>query len=144
MKFVIVYSSRWGNGKKCVDCVDAALKSRGHEVQVLNAPESNPAQIPPADMYIFSGATEAFGIARAIKDYLIAMPELEGKRYALINTHGMKKPRALPKMEKILTKKKKMVKVSEIHFQVGEDANLGNALPAGYEAQLVQWVAGFG
>jgi len=143
MKVVIVYSSRYGNGKKCVDCVDGALKARGHEVQVLNAPQSSPAQIPPADMYVFSGAAEAFGLAKGIKDYMNNMPELQGKKYALINTHGMSKPRGLPKMEKILSGKKKMVKVSEIHFQVGKEANTGNGLPAGYEAQLVQWVAGF-
>lgn len=142
MKFVIVYSSRYGNGKKCVDCVDGALKAKGHEVQVLNAPQSNPAQIPPADMYIFSGAAEAFGLAKGIKDYLKNMPELEGKKYALINTHGMKSPRALPKMENILSKKK-MVNVAQIHFQVGKDANTGNGLPAGFDGQLVQWVAGF-
>ena len=140
MKFVIVYSSRYGNGKKCVDCVDTALKAKGHEVQVLNAPQSNPAQIPPADMYIFSGAAEAFGLAKGIKDYLNDMPELEGKKYALINTHGMSKPRGLPRMEKILSKKKKMVKVSEIHFQVGEGSQQGNGLPQDYQVQLTGWV----
>ena len=144
MKFVIVYSSRYGNGKKCVDCVDAALKAKGHEVQILIAPSSNPAQIPPADMYIFSGAAEAFRLAKGIRNYLKDMPELEGRKYALMNTHGMKKPRALPKMEKILSGKKKMVKVGEIHFQVGEGAQQGNGLPEGYQARLVHWVDGFG
>lgn len=144
MKVVIAYSSRYGNGKKCVDCVDAALKAKGHEVQVLNAPESDPAQIPPADIYVFSGAAEAFGLAKGIRNYIENIPVLEGRKYALINTHGMKKPRALPKMEKILSGKKKMVKVSEIHFQVGKGAEQGNALPEGYQAQLAQWVNGFG
>jgi len=141
MKVVIVYSSRYGNGKKCVDCVDGALKAKGHDVLVLNAPQSDPAHIPPADMYIFSGAAEAFGLAKGIKDYMKNIPEMNGKRYALINTHGMKKPRALPKMEKILSKKG-MVKASEIHFQVGKNAETGNGLPAGFDAQLIQWVAG--
>lgn len=143
MKVVIVYSSRYGNNRKCVDCVDGALKTKGHDVQVLNAPQSNPAQIPPADIYVFSGATEAFGLAKGIHDYIENIPELEGRKYALINTHGMKKPRGLPKMEKILSGKKKMVKVGEIHFQVGEGSQQGNGLPAGYEAQLAGWVNGF-
>ncbi|UCE73068.1 MAG: hypothetical protein JSV56_08485, partial [Methanomassiliicoccales archaeon] len=80
MKYVIVYSSRYGNGKKCVDCVDEELRTKGHEVQVINAPEANPAQIPPADIYIFSGATEAFGIAAGIKSYLKKMSPMEGKK----------------------------------------------------------------
>jgi flavorubredoxin len=144
MKIVMVYSSRYGNGKKCVDCVNAQLKAKGHEVQILNAPESNPAQIPPADMYIFSGAAEAFSIAKGLKNYLVSMPVLEGRKYALINTHGMKKPRALPKMEKILSGKKKMIKVGEIDFRVGDGAQQGNGLPEGYQAQLASLVDRFG
>ena len=139
MKVVIVYSSRYGNGKKCVDCVDARLRSKGHSVQVLNAPESDPAQIPPADLYIFSGATEAFGLAKPIKQYLSGLPELSGRRYALINTHAMKKARGLPKMEKILSGKR-MVKAGEIDFQVGDGTDKGNGLPSGFETQLAGWV----
>jgi menaquinone-dependent protoporphyrinogen IX oxidase len=140
MKVVIVYSSRFGNGKKCVDCVDAALKAKGHDVSVLNAPSSDPAQIPLADMYIISGATEAFRIARGIRVYLKGLPVMECKKYALINTHAAKNPWALPKMTKILSKKKKMVKVSEIDFRVGEGSQQGNGLPQDYQVQLTGWV----
>jgi flavodoxin len=142
MKVVIVYSSRYGNGKKCVDFVYARLKTKGHDVQILNAPKSDPAQIPLADLYVFSGATEAFGIAKDLQKYLVDMPVLEGKKYALINTHGMKKARALPKMEKILSGKKEMVKIGQTDFLVGKDANTGNGLPQGYQTQLAQWVDG--
>lgn len=140
MKVVIVYSSRYGNGKKCVDCVGARMRERGHDVQVVSAPASDPAQIPSADMYIFSGATEAFGIAWGLKRYLKAMPVLEGRRYALINTHALKKPRALPKMEKILSGKKKMVKLGEIDFMVGEGTDRGLGLPQDYQERLALWV----
>ena len=143
MKVVIAYSSRYGNGKRCVDCVEARLRAKGHSVQVLNAPESDPAQIPPADLYVFSGATEAFGLAKGIKEYLVGLPELSGRKYALINTHGMKKPRGLPRMEKILSGKK-MVKAGEIDFQVGEGSQQGNGLPSGYEARLAEWADRFG
>jgi hypothetical protein len=37
-----------------------------------------------------------------------------------------------------------MVKVGEIHFQVGKGAEQGNALPEGYQDQLAQWVNTFG
>jgi flavodoxin len=143
MKVVIAYSSRYGNGKKCVDCVEARLKAKGHSVQVLNAPASDPAQIPPADLYVFSAAAEAFGLAKPMKQYLAGLPELAGRKYALINTHGMKKPRGLPGMEKILSGKK-MVKAGEIDFQVGEGSQQGNGLPAGYEARLAAWADGLG
>ncbi len=143
MKVVIAYSSRYGNGKKCVDCVEARFRAKGHDVSVLKATESDPAQIPPADLYVFSGAAEAFGLAKEIKQYLTGLPELAGRRYALINTHGMKKARGLPKMEKILSMKK-MVKAGEIDFQVGDGTDQGNGLPAGYEARLAEWADRFG
>ena len=141
MKFVIVYSSRYGNGKKCVDAVDTELKTKGHEVQIINAQESNPAQIPKADMYIFSGATEAFRIAVGIRKYLKKMPQMEGKKYALISTHAMDKAIALNKMDKLLSKKKKMEKVSTIDFKVNNKAaQQSNGLPEGYEENLCEWV----
>ncbi|MBM4250047.1 MAG: hypothetical protein FJ149_11620 [Euryarchaeota archaeon] len=139
MKVVIVYSSRYGNGKKCVDVVEARFKAKGHSVEVLAAGQADPAQIPPADLYIFSGATEAFGLAKPIKQYLSGLPELSGRRYALINTHGMKKARGLPRMEKILSGKR-MVKAAEIDFQVGDGTDKGNGLPSGFEARLSGWV----
>ncbi|UCG69621.1 MAG: hypothetical protein JSV09_00935 [Thermoplasmata archaeon] len=142
MKFVIVYSSRFGNGKKCVDFVDEALRTKGHEVQVINAPKADPSQLPPADMYIFSGASEAFNIAKGIRKYLKKLPPMEGKKYALISTHGMKRAIALKKMEKLLSKKKKMVKVSSIDFRIGEGSFEGNGLPEGYEDSLREWVEG--
>jgi flavodoxin len=143
MKVVLAYSSRYGNGKKCVDCVEARLKAKGHSVQVLVAGQSDPAQIPPADLYVFSGATEAFGLAKGIKQYLAGLPELPGRKYALINTHAMKKARGLPRMEKILAGKG-MVKAGEIDFQVGDGADRGCGLPAGYEVRLSGWADGLG
>lgn len=140
MKIAIIYSSRYGNGKKCVDFVDERLRDKGHEVQVINAPKGDPLQIPPADLYIFSGATEAFSIAKGIKKYLKKMPTMEGKKYALISTHAMDKAIALNKMEKLLTNKKKMTMVTSIDFQVKEGSQQGNGLPEGYKESLQKWV----
>jgi flavodoxin len=140
MKIAIIYSSRYGNGKKCVDFVDEKLRIKGHEVQVINAPDSNPTQIPPADLYIFSGATEAFSIARGIRGYLKKMPKMEGKKYAIMSTHAMDRAIALKKMEKLLSKKKKMSKVSTIDFKVTNKAQEGNGLPEGYQDDLQNWV----
>ena len=118
MKIAIIYSSRFGNGKKCVDFVDEQLRTKGHEVQVINAQNADPSQILPVDLYIFSGATEAFSIARGIKKYLKKMPSMDGKKYALISTHAMKRAIALKKMEKLLTKKKKMNKVAKMSIEI--------------------------
>lgn len=143
MRVVIVYFSRYGNGKKCVDCVEAEMRKKGHEVEVLAANVSDPAKVPQADLYIFSAAAEQFGLNNEMKAYIRGMPELAGRKYALINTHGLKKPRGLPRMTKFCTEKK-MVKLAEIDFQIGKDGKAGNGLPADYQARLTQWVAGLG
>jgi len=144
MKYVIVYSSRYGNGKKCVDFVNEKLRAKGHDVQVINAPEADPANLPPADMYIFSGATEAFNIAAGIRKYLKKLPVMEGQKYALISTHAMDRAIALNKMEKLLSNKKKMKKVSTIDFRIGDGSSEGNGLPDGYEEKLTKWVGEIG
>jgi len=140
MKFIIVYSSRFGNGKKCVDVVEKQLKTKGHSVQVLKAHEADPGKIPPADIYIFSAASEKFSLASAMKKYLKKVPEMSGQKYALISTHGMKRTIGLNKMEKMLTKNKNMSIISKIDFRVQGDVNNGNGLPHGYEGKLKTWV----
>jgi hypothetical protein len=63
------------------------------------------------------------------------LKNLDGKKYGIINTYGMKKDR-LDKMEKLLSKKK-MVKVAGAGFFVeGDGVQTGNGLTAGWEAKL--------
>ncbi|UCH88457.1 MAG: flavodoxin family protein [Thermoplasmata archaeon] len=140
MKCAIIYSSRYGNGKKCVDVVNEQLKKKGHQVQVINAQEADPKKIPEADLYIFSGASEAFGIAAGIKGYLKNLPSMEGKKFALMSTHRMKKAIALNKMDKLLTSKKKMAKVAAIDFRVEGEVEQGKGLPSDYKNSLREWV----
>ena len=46
----------------------------------------------------------------------------------------------LQKMEKLLSKKN-MVKIAEVDFQVGKEANTGNGLMDGWETKLDDFVA---
>jgi menaquinone-dependent protoporphyrinogen IX oxidase len=140
MKFVIVYSSRYGNGKKCVDVVEQQLKTKGHGIQVTNAKDAKPEALPPADMYIFSAASEKFSLQTWMKKYIKNLPEMQGQKYALMSTHGMDRTIGLNKMEKILTVKKKMSLVSKIDFKVEGDVNEGKGLPEGYEGKLKEWI----
>jgi menaquinone-dependent protoporphyrinogen IX oxidase len=142
MKFVIVYSSRYGNGKKCVNVVEKQLRTKGHEVEIINAKEASPDNLPPADMYIFSGASEAFNLNLSMKGYLKKLPKMEGQKFCLISTHRMDRAIGLNKMDKLLSKKKKMEKVSTIDFKVEGEVEKGDGLPQGYEGQLKEWVNG--
>jgi flavodoxin len=134
MKYAILYFSRYGNGKKIVDHLSNILKKDGADTQVLTINEANPTAMPKADMYIFSAPAEAFSLQRDMKTFMKNLSGLDGKKYGIINTHGMKKSR-LSVMEKLLSKQK-MVKTAEVDFQVSKDAQSGNGLPNGWETKV--------
>ena len=133
MKYVIVYWSRYGNGKKIVDYLSEKLKKAG-DTQILKTDEADPTAMPDADLYIFSAPTEAFNIQKNMRTFMRGLEGMEEKKYGIINTHGMKTSK-LQKMEKILTQKK-MIKVADVDFQIGKDANTGNGLMDGWETKL--------
>lgn len=134
MKYVIVYWSRYGNGKKLVDRLAQKLKGKKAEIQLLKTDEADPTNMPEANVYIFSAPSEAFNVQKNMRTFMKNLEGMEEKEYGIINTHGMNR-NWLPKMEKLLSKKK-MVKVAEADFQVGKEANTGNALIDGWEAKL--------
>jgi flavodoxin len=134
MQTVIVYWSRYGNGKKIVEHLDKTLKSKGVQSTLFRTDETDPATIPQADVYVFSAPAEALNIPKDMRAFMKHLQGTSGKPYGVINTHAMKKDR-LYKMEKIL-KKKAMVKRAGLEFTVGEDVQSGLGLPQGWEATV--------
>ncbi|MCK4717144.1 MAG: flavodoxin family protein, partial [Thermoplasmata archaeon] len=126
MKYVIVYWSRYGNNKKIVEQLAERLGSKG-EVQVLKTDEVDPTAMPEADIYVFSAAAEIFSVQVDMKKLMKTLEGMNGKKYGMINTHQMKKKNQLGKMEKLLSKKK-MVKVAEVEFRMGEKCEEGDGL----------------
>jgi flavodoxin len=135
MKYVIVYRSRYGNGKKIVEYLAKKLKEKKEEIQIFTTDKADPTSIPPADLYIFSAPTEAFNIQRNMRKFLKKLKGLEGKKYGIINTHSMKNKNWLHKMEKILLKKR-MVKVAAVDFQVGDGFRTGDGLLDGWTLKV--------
>jgi flavodoxin len=139
LRYVIVYWSRYGNGKKVVENLASTLKKRGADTKVYQPSELDPAKMPEADIYVFSAAVEAFNIQKNMRTFMKNLESMENRKYGIINTHAMKKNR-LYKMEKLLSKKS-MVKVAELDFQIGEGSQSGNGLPAGWEAKVKQFAS---
>ena len=134
MKCVIVYWSRYGNGKKVADALAAKLRERGGEVQLFKTDEIDPAALPEADRYIFSAPTEAFNIQKNMRRFIKKLEGMDEKKYGIINTHGMNR-NWLHKMEKLLSKKS-MVKIAEVDFQVGDGSQTGDGLMEGWDTKL--------
>jgi flavodoxin len=134
MKSVIVYWSRYGNGKKVVECLAKRLQEQEEGVQIFKTDEVDPAALPEADRYIFSAPTEAFNIQKNMRKFMKRLEGMEGKKYGIINTHSMDR-NWLNKMEKLLSKKN-MVKIAEVDFQVGDGSQTGDGLMEGWEAKI--------
>jgi flavodoxin len=135
MKCVIVYWSRYGNGKKLVTYLTETFKKKGAETQLFTTNEADPANMPDADVYIFSAAAEMMNLQKNMRKFIKKLKGMEGKKYGIINTYGTDKDR-LDKMEKILSKKK-MEKVAGLGVHVeGTEIQTGNGLPTGWETKL--------
>ena len=135
MKYVIVYWSRFGNGKKLVDYLVQTLNEKKGAPQLFKTDEADPAAMPEADVYVFSAPTEVMNIQKNMRKFMRKLKVMDGKKYGIINTYGMKKNR-LDKMEKLLSKKK-MVKVAGAEFHVeGDGVQTGNGLMKGWEEKL--------
>ena len=93
--------------------------------------------MPRADLYVFSAPAEALNLAQTMRAFMKQMTGMEGRKYGIINTHGMNKNR-LAKMEKLLSKKD-MVKVAELDFKMGTDVQTGNGLPEGWQARVEEF-----
>jgi len=120
MNYVIVYWSRYGHNRRLADRLADRLRERGGEVQVFKTDEVDAAALPDADVYVFSGPTEAFRVQRDMRGFMKKLGGMDGKKYGIINTHGMKR-NWLPSMEKILSKRKNMEQVAAADFRVGKD-----------------------
>ena len=134
MKYNIIYWSRFGNGKKIVDYLEKKLKDKKAEVEVLKTTNTDPTSLPKADVYVFSAPAEAFNLQRNMRSFMKNLKDMDGKKYGIINTHGMDRNR-LGKMEKLLNKKN-MEKLASVDFKVGKEANTGNGLLDGWEAKI--------
>ena len=132
MKYVIIYWSRFGNNRKIVEHLAKALMPKG-EVQTIVAAGS--VKLPQADVYVFSAAAERFSIQEDMKKLMFGLHGMEGKKYALINTHALGFKNWLGRMEKLLSKSS-MAKIATIDFRVGQGTKEGNGLPEGWEKRL--------
>jgi flavodoxin len=134
MKVAIIYFSRFGNGKKCMEELKGMLETKGCVVDMSSVTDMESNELPEADIYVFSTPTEAFRIAAPMKDFLRKLNAPKGARYALFDTHVLAKPRATPRMEKLLNRKG-MTQVAKADTQMGGTGQYVH-LQEGYEKEL--------
>lgn len=135
MKYVMVYWSRFGHNKQIVEYVDEKLTDSGHDVNVFKTDDADSMDLPDADVYVFSAAAEAFRVQKNMRVFMKKIDGLDGKKFAIINTHAMKKKNWLKGMDRILSKKG-LVKIAEVDFRIGDGQNKGEGLGDGWQQKL--------
>jgi menaquinone-dependent protoporphyrinogen IX oxidase len=135
MDYVMIYWSRYGHNKKIVEYLKEQLGNKGHSAKVFKTDETDASSIPEADVYVFSAAAEAFRLQKHMRKFLKDFNGIDGKNYAIINTHAMKRKNWLKSMDKPLSKKN-MQKLAEIDFQIGEGQQTGEGLSEDWQGKL--------
>jgi flavodoxin len=138
MKSVIVYWSRFGNGKKIVNYISKKFDEKKVENKIFKTDEVDPSNLPQADLYIFSTPNEAFNIQKNMRKFIKNLEGMDEKKYGIINTHGMKR-NLLHKMERLLSKKN-MKMIAGVDFQIGEGSQTGNGLRDGWESKVDEFI----
>lgn len=132
---MLYYWSRFGHNKKIVEYLGTKLKDNSKDIEILNVEEAEPTKVPNADFYVFSAPAEAFNVQRNMRKFMKKLRSMDGKKYAIINTHGMNR-NWLKKMDKYL-KNTNMEKVAEADLIVkGDGQKEGNALPDDWKEKI--------
>ena len=113
MKINIVYESKFGNGKHVLDELSQLLKDKKQEVELFRFTETDPGNLPRADLYLFHSPTRQFMLPPGVRSFIRRFaPPVEKAKYALSTTYMDPRTIALKKIDAYL-RKKGMVKVTE-------------------------------
>ena len=138
MKYVIVYWSRYGNGKKVVEQLSKILEEKGNETTILTTDQANPTSMPECDRYVFSAPTEMMNVQKNMRKFIKKLHGVNNCRYGIINTHETKGINRLKKMEKMLSKKE-MKMIAGMNFKIGKGVKQAEGLPEGWEKEVVRF-----
>lgn len=69
MKICIIYESKYGNGKKCMEYLQDILTGDSHDVDLFSVREKDPVSMPEAELYIFSAPTHVGNTAGRMKKF---------------------------------------------------------------------------
>ncbi len=107
MKACIIYESKYGNGKQCVDYLAKQIHAKDHEVKTVSIRDSKPSSLPESDVYIFSSPTNFGGPPRKVKKFLknIKLDSTDVKYALMATSMPPDQPKTLEKMEEILQNK---------------------------------------
>jgi flavodoxin len=150
----LYHASKFGNGAKVAEELKRVIGTKGHQVNVHHIDESEPRELPPADLYVFGSPTRFGGPIGSMRRFLKKVSLPSGTRYAIFATHsdgvpdkktGLKPTeeelsrdrKTIPTLDDIL-REKGLVKVAEKVFLVSADKMKG-PLNEGWQAKVEEF-----
>jgi hypothetical protein len=92
MKIEYLHASRFGNGATVAAEFEEQMASRGIEVDVHHVHGMRPAELPAADLYLFSSPGRMGKPIREMRRFLRDVSLPAGTRYAILTTEIAPKP----------------------------------------------------
>jgi menaquinone-dependent protoporphyrinogen IX oxidase len=154
MKIEYMHASKFGNGARIAAYVKERMAGEGVDVNVHHIKEVRPAELPSADLYVFSSPGRFGKPIGGMRRFLKKAELATGTRYAIVTTEAMPKPdrktgrmpteqelakyqRVRPVMNEIL-QGKGLVKVAEDKVCV---TRLKGPLEGGWQRKVDDFVA---
>ena len=92
MTIEYLHASKFGNGVKVAARFKEQMAASGVGVDVHHIREVRPAELPPADLYVFSSPGRVGKPMRGMRRFLKKLSLPAGSRYAILTTEAMPKP----------------------------------------------------
>jgi menaquinone-dependent protoporphyrinogen IX oxidase len=92
MTIEYLHASKFGNGAKVAARFKEQMAATGVDVEVHHIREVRPAELPPADLYVFSSPGRIGKPIRAMRRFLKKVSLPAGSRYAILTTESEPKP----------------------------------------------------
>jgi menaquinone-dependent protoporphyrinogen IX oxidase len=92
MTIEYVHASKFGNGGKVAARFKEQMAAKGVQVDIHHIRETRPAELPSADLYVFSSPGRFGKPIRGMRRFLKKVSLPAGSRYAVLTTEAMPKP----------------------------------------------------
>lgn len=92
MKIEYYHASKYGNGAKVAEEFKKLMSTRGVDVNVHHVKDARPAELPEADLYVFSSPGRIGKPIGSMRKFLKGLQLPSGARYALLTTEMAPQP----------------------------------------------------
>ena len=92
MRIEYVHASKYGNGARVAEEFAKDMAARGVAVTIHHIDDVKPADLPPADLYLFSSPGRMGKPIKGMRAFLKSVRLPAGTRYALLTTEMAPKP----------------------------------------------------